>query len=203
MFYYLEGKLAHSEPNMAVIDCGGVGYLCHVSTMTQANLKLGEKCRIYTYLYVREDAMDLYGFHTVDEKNCFLLLTGISGVGMKAGLSILSTLSPEKFALAVLSDDEKALTQAPGVGKKLAQRIILELKDKLKKQYGSDKLSGIDIGVQNENISSLDTTGEALMALQVLGYSSAEASSALRGADTAASSVEELIRYALKNLAKG
>ncbi len=200
MFYYLEGRLAHTEPNVAVIDCGGVGYMCHVTTITQANLKLGEKCRLYTYLYVREDAMDLYGFHSVEEKNCFLLLTAISGVGMKAGLSILSTLSPEKFALAVLSDDEKALTQAPGVGKKLAQRIILELRDKLKKQYGSEQLSTAQIGISSE--SPTDSVGEALMALQVLGYSSTEASAAMRGADTAAS-VEELIRYALKNLAKG
>ncbi len=200
MFYYLEGRLAHTEPNVAVIDCGGVGYLCHVTTITQANLKLGEKCRIYTYLYVREDAMELYGFHSVEEKNCFLLLTAISGVGMKAGLSILSTLSPEKFALAVLSDDEKALTQAPGVGKKLAQRIILELRDKLKKQYGSEQLSAAQVGVSAESPS--DSVGEALMALQVLGYSTTEASAAMRGADTAAS-VEELIRYALKNLAKG
>ena len=200
MFYYLEGKLTHTEPNVAVIDCGGVGYMCHVTTITQANLKLGEKCRLYTYLYVREDAMDLYGFHSVEEKNCFLLLTAISGVGMKAGLSILSTLSPEKFALAVLSDDEKAFTQAPGVGKKLAQRIILELRDKLKKQYGSEQLSTAQIGISSE--SPTDSVGEALMALQVLGYSSTEASAAMRGADTAAS-VEELIRYALKNLAKG
>ena len=203
MFYYLEGKIAHMEPNLAVVDCGGVGYECHVTTMTLASLKLGEKARIYTYLHVREDAMELYGFHSVDEKNCFLLLTGISGVGMKAGIAILSTLSPEKFALAVLSDDEKALTHAPGIGKKLAQRIILELKDKLKKQYSAGtKQTDIDL-VSMADISGVDTTGEALMALQVLGYTSAEASGALRGVDTAGKSVEDLIRIALKNLAKG
>ena len=201
MFYYLEGKIAHTEPNLAVVDCGGVGYECHVTTMTLSSLKLGEKARLYTYLYVREDAMELYGFHSIDEKNCFMLLTGISGVGMKAGLAILSTLSPEKFALAVLSDDEKALTHAPGIGKKLAQRIILELKDKLTKQYsGGTKQNEL---ITMTDISSIDTTGEALMALQVLGYTSGEASAALRGVDTAGKTVEDLIRIALKNLAKG
>jgi len=202
MFYYVEGKVTHTEPNMAVIDCGGVGYLCHVTTLTLSTLKLGEKARLYTYLYVREDAMELYGFHSIDEKNCFMLLTGISGVGMKAGLAILSTVSPEKFALAVLSDDEKALTQAPGIGKKLAQRIILELKDKLKKQYSAGGKQSADF-VLPTDLETVDTTGEALMALQVLGYTSAEASGALRGVDTAGKSVEDLIRIALKNLAKG
>jgi len=201
MFYYVEGKIAHTEPNLAVVDCGGVGYECHVTTMTLSSLKLGEKARLYTYLYVREDAMELYGFHSIDEKNCFMLLTGISGVGMKAGLAILSTLSPEKFALAVLSDDEKALTHAPGIGKKLAQRIILELKDKLKKQYSSGSKQSELITITD--ISGVDTTGEALMALQVLGYTSGEASAALRGVDTAGKTVEDLIRIALKNLAKG
>ena len=191
------------EPNLAVVDCGGVGYECHVTTMTLASLKLAEKARLYTYLYVREDAMELYGFHSIDEKNCFLLLTGISGVGMKAGLAILSTLSPEKFALAVLSDDEKALTHAPGIGKKLAQRIILELKDKLKKQYSTGSKQSDPAFMTMTDIAGVDATGEALMALQVLGYTSGEASAALKGVDTADKSVEDLIRIALKNLAKG
>ena len=146
--------------------------------------------------------MELYGFVNADEKNCFMLLTGISGVGMKAGIAILSTLSPEKFALAVLSDDEKALTAAPGIGKKLAQRIILELKDKLKKQYSSSGKQNVDFTAVSD-IMPADSMGEALMALQVLGYTSAEAAAALKGTDTNGKSVEELIRIALKNLAKG
>lgn len=202
MYYYLEGKITHTEPNIAVVDCGGVGYLCHVTTITLSQLKLGDKCRLYTYMHVREDAMELFGFASIDEKNCFMLLTGISGVGMKAGLAILSTLTPEKFALAVLSDDEKALTASPGIGKKLAQRIILELKDKLKKQYSSSGKQSMDFTYVSETVV-VDSVGEALMALQVLGYTSAEASAALKGVETTDKSVEELIRIALKNLAKG
>ena len=202
MYAYLNGMVTQLEPHVAVIECGGVGYLCHITTMTQSRLQLGERTKLYVFLYVREDAMELYGFHSMEEKNCFLLLTGISGVGMKAGLAILSTLSPEKFALAVLSGDEKALTNAPGIGKKLAQRIILELKDQLKKQYASGKQ---EFGSLPEAVvtEASDAVGEAVLALQVLGYTAAEATAALRGENLEGKTVEECIRYALKNLAKG
>jgi len=201
MFYYLDGTVSHIEPSIAVIDCGGVGYLCHVTTQTQSELKVGERGRLYTHLNVREDIFELYGFHSLEEKDCFLLLTGISGVGMKAGLSILSTLTPEKFALAVLSGEERQLCNAPGIGKKLAQRIILELKDKMKKQFSlADKSISQELPIQT--VTDTDKCGEAIMAMQVLGYSAAEASHAMKGIDCTELGVEEIIRQALKNMGK-
>ena len=200
MFYYLEGVVSHLEPSIAVIDCGGVGYECHVSVMTQSRLKKGERSRLYTHVHVREEAFELYGFADREERNCFRLLLGITGVGTKAALSILSTVSPEKFALAVLSDDERTLCDAPGIGKKLAQRVILELKDKLKRQY---KPTAQPAGTIAADASlPVDKGAEALMALQVLGYTTAEAAAALRGADTIAMSVEDMIRHALKGLVR-
>ncbi len=200
MFYYLEGLVTHTEPYIAVIDCGGVGYLCHVTTMTQSRIKQGQKARLYTHLNVREDAMELYGFADIEERNCFLLLVGISGVGMKVGLSILSSLSPERFAMAVLGDDERALTAVPGVGKKLAQRIILELKDKLKSR---EKNRGtVESFLPDAALPGGNALDEARMALQVLGYSPTEASAALRGCDPSVMNVEEMIRAALKLLAR-
>lgn len=198
MFYYLEGIVTHTEPYIAVIDCGGVGYLCRVSSITQAKLKIGQKYRIFTHLYVREDAFDIYGFADLEEKNTFLLLTSISSIGMKMALSILSTMSPAALAMAVLNADERALVAVPGVGKKLAQRIILELKDKLKKQM-PDVVASDDITIAAPiSGSNID---EAVAALQVLGYSANEASNALRGADKGLG-VEDLIRFGLKNLTK-
>ncbi|MBQ1503883.1 MAG: Holliday junction branch migration protein RuvA [Oscillospiraceae bacterium] len=198
MFYYLEGTVAHLEPYVAVIDCGGVGYLCHVSTISQAKLKLGQKARVYTHLYVREDAMEIYGFADLEEKNCFLLLTSISSIGMKVALSILSTLTPAALAMAVINEDERAIVAVPGIGKKLAQRIILELKDKLKKSM-PDVIRSEDFDVPLPAAGS--NIDEAVAALQVLGYSASEASAALRGAkpDT---SVEDLIRLALNHLSR-
>lgn len=198
MFYYLDGTVAHIEPYVAVIDCGGVGYLCRVSSITQAKLKLGQRQRLYTYLHVREDAFEIYGFADTEEKNCFLLLTSISSIGMKMALSILSSLSPSALAMAVINDDERALVAVPGIGKKLAQRIILELKDKLKKQM-PDVLESDDFtAVVPPSGSNVE---EAAAALQALGYGTAEAANALRDAAKDLP-VEELIRIGLKNLMK-
>ena len=133
MFYYLKGTVAHMAPYLAVVDCGGVGYACRTTHNTLARLKVGESAKLYTHLYVREEIFELYGFATEEEKNCFLELIGVSGVGPKAALSILSSTSPEGLAMSIITGDEKALTVAPGIGKKIAQRIILELKDKLAK----------------------------------------------------------------------
>lgn len=199
MFYYLEGTVSVVEAHIAVIDCGGVGYLCNISLHTQSSLTRGARARLYTYLNVREDTFELYGFADLEEKNCFTLLTGVSGVGMKVALSILSTLSPAEFMLAVLNEDEKALTRASGVGKKLAQRLILELRDKLKKEYPADDASA---GWLPEPAQQ-DKTGEARMALQALGYSAAEASAALKSIDMSALSLEDVIRTALKSLVRG
>ena len=141
MFYYLEGKVAHVEPYLAVIDCGGVGYACRTTNHTIRQLKKGEVKRLYTYLNVGDGIFELYGFATEQELNSFKLLIGVSGVGPKAALAILSVCTPQGLAMAVITGDEKALIAAPGIGKKIAQRIILERKDKLTKEQQLDVIS--------------------------------------------------------------
>lgn len=196
MFYYVDGTVAHIEPYLAVIDCGGVGYACATTNNTLSNLKKGARAKLYTYLNVREDAMDLYGFYTQSELGSFKMLIGISGVGPKAALSILSSSTPDALALAVISGDEKALTVAPGIGKKIAQRIILELKDKMAKEQ-----SGLISG-SGEKSSCGGKTAEAMAALAVLGYTQQDIGAALKGMDVEAMSSEEIIRRALKNMIK-
>ena len=201
MFYYVNGTVAHLAPYLAVIDCGGVGYACRTTNNTLARLKKGETARLYTYLNVREDAMELYGFFAEDERNCFQLLIGVSGVGPKAALSILSSSTPETLAMSIITGDEKALTVAPGIGKKIAQRVILELKDKLAKGQiapGGESYGGTGVTVIPENKSS-----EAAAALAVRGYSTAEIGVALKGIDLDALSLEEIIKQALKKMVKG
>ena len=201
MFYYVSGTVAHMGPYLAVIDCGGVGYACRTTNHTLSRLKQGEKAKLYTYLNVREDAMELYGFATENERNCFELLISVSGVGPKAALSILSAATPESLAMSVITGDEKALTVAPGIGKKIAQRIILELKDKLAKGQispGGEAYGGTGVTVIPEN-----KTSEAAAALAVLGYSQGEINLALKGIDLEALSLEEIIRQALKKMVKG
>ena len=200
MFYYVNGTVAHLAPYLAVIDCGGVGYACRTTNNTLARLKKGETARLYTYLNVREDAMELYGFFTEDERNCFQLLIGVSGVGPKAALSILSSSTPETLAMSIITGDEKALTVAQGIGKKIAQRIILELKDKLAKGQiapGGESYGGTGVTVIPENKSS-----EAAAALAVLGYSQGEIAAALKGIDVDALALEEIIKQALKRMVK-
>ena len=136
MFYYLSGTVTHIEPYLAVIDCGGVGYACRTTSYTLSALKKGDKGKLFTHLNVREDAMELYGFATQEELNLFQQLISVSGVGPKAALSILSASTPANLALSIITGDEKALTCAQGIGKKIAQRVILELKDKLAKGGG-------------------------------------------------------------------
>ena len=131
MLYYVSGPVAVLEPSLAVIDCGGVGYGCRVTAYTAAQLKLNQTARLYITESIREDAFDLYGFISKEEQHCFQLLTTVTGVGPKAAMAILSAGGPQNFTLAVMTGDEKMLTAAQGVGKKLAQRIILELKDKV------------------------------------------------------------------------
>ena len=201
MFYYVSGTVAHTAPYLAVIDCGGVGYACRTTNHTLSRLKQGEKAKLYTYLNVREDAMELYGFATENERNCFELLISVSGVGPKAALSILSAATPESLAMSVITGDEKALTVAPGIGKKIAQRIILELKDKLAKGQispGGEAYGGTGVTVIPEN-----KTSEAAAALAVLGYSQGEINLALKGLDLEALSLEEIIKQALKKMVKG
>lgn len=201
MFYYVKGPVAHVAPYLAVIDCGGVGYACHTTNTTLSYLKKGETAKLYTYLHVREDIFDLYGFFTEEERNCFELLIGVSGVGPKAALSILSATSPENLAMSIITGDEKALTVAQGIGKKIAQRIILELKDKLAKGQlttpGGETYRGSGITVIPENKAT-----EAAAALAVLGYSQAEVAIALKGVDVENLKLEDIIKQALKKMVK-
>lgn len=199
MFYHLDGKVAELGQGMAVIDCNGVGYLVNTSLTTQSRLKVGERSKLYISESVREDAFELFGFATKSEKRSFDLLIGVSGVGPKAALSILSAYTPEALAMAILSGDEKALTVAPGIGKKIAQRVILELKDKLAKESGDFELpmkSGAPVAVGDGKLS------DAAAALAVLGYGPAEINVALKGMDVAPLTVEEIIKAALKNMMK-
>ena len=197
MYYYVNGTVAEIGPNLAVIDCGGVGYACATTNYTLAQLKRGEQAKLYTYLHVREEIFDLYGFSTQAELSSFKMLLGVSGVGPKAALAILSSGTPDQLALSIVTGDEKSLTGVPGIGKKIAQRIILELKDKLaKEQTGFDARMGT-----LSPIPAGGKTQEAASALAVLGYSSQEISAALKGVD-AVLPVEEMIRIALKKMAR-
>lgn len=202
MFYYVSGKVAHIEPYLAVIDCGGVGYACRTTNYTLSQITMGQSAKLLTYLNVREDAMELYGFGSGEELRLFRQLISVSGVGPKAALSILSSSTPTSLAMSIITGDEKALTAAPGVGKKIAQRIILELKDKLSKGQGVSA-AGETITVDAVTIIPQDKRSEASAALAVLGYSQAEISVALRGVDAEQLTLEQIIRAALKNMVKG
>lgn len=193
MLYYVSGKVTVLEPGLAVIDCGGVGYGCRVTAYTAAQLKLDKTARLYITESIREDAFDLYGFISREEQRCYELLTSVNGVGPKAAMSILAS-GPQNFTLAVMTGDEKLLTAAQGVGKKLAQRIILELKDKMGGAAELD-FSGGPVAAAAPAQSGGIALAQA--ALQELGYSPAEIAAALKGADPKAST-EELVRYALR-----
>lgn len=200
MFYYLSGRITLLDANLAVVDCGGVGYACHVTSYTQSQLRIGEEKRLYTYCNIREDAFDIFGFATRDELRCFELLLGVTGVGPKAAVAILSVLTPEQFALAVMTGDDHSITMAPGVGRKTAQRIVLELKDKLGKGiYAVDFSPSGAVNVPAPN----NKTALAAAALAELGYAQSEISSALKGIDVQTLPVEEIIRQALRAMVTG
>ena len=199
MFYYLNGVVAHKEPYLAVIDCGGVGYACRTTAYTLAALNVGEKAKLFTHVNVKEDAFDIYGFSTTEELHLFQLLIGVSGVGPKAGLAILSSNTPANLAMSIITGDERALTSAPGVGKKIAQRVILELKDKLAK--GQVAATGESYGGTGVTVIPENKASEAAAALAVLGYSRDEINTALRGLDLENLTLEQIIRTALRGLA--
>jgi len=201
MFYYLEGTVTIIGQNLAVIDTGGAGYACMTTMNTLSRLETNKKARLYTYCNIKEDAFDIYGFFDLSEKRCFELLLGVSGVGPKAALSILSSATPESLALAIIGDDEASLTIAPGVGKKLAQRIILELKDKVSKETAALKTSGY-VPPRGDSGQQGSKQRDAAAALAVLGYSQGEISAAMRKVDTSELSVEEIIREVLKRSVK-
>ena len=194
MLYYVSGPVTVLEPGLAVIDCGGVGYGCRVTAYTAAQLKLNTPAKLYITESIREDAFDLYGFASREEQRCYELLTAVNGVGPKAAMAILSAGGPQNFTLAVMTGDEKMLTAAQGVGKKIAQRIILELKDKIGGGSMELDFSGGPAAAPAQPTSNLAL---ATAALQELGYSPAEISAALKGADPKAST-EDLIRHALR-----
>ncbi|MBQ4642052.1 MAG: Holliday junction branch migration protein RuvA [Oscillospiraceae bacterium] len=193
MLYYVSGTLAILEPGLAVIDCSGVGYGCRVTAYTAAQLKLGKEAKLLITESIREDAYDLYGFISREEQRCYELLTSVNGVGPKAAMAILAA-GPQNFTLAVMTGDEKLLTAAQGVGKKIAQRIILELKDKI----GG---SAVELDFSSPSVSAAPAAGNhtalATAALQELGYSPSEIATALKGADPNATT-EEQIRHALR-----
>ena len=202
MFYYLDGTVAEILPYLAVIDCGGVGYACKTTNNTLSALKKGQRGKLYTYLNVGEGIFELYGFATQNELNSFKMLLGVSGVGPKAALAILSATTPESLAMAIVTEDAKTLTAAPGIGKKIAQRIILELKDKMARETAG---GGLDFsggkGVPAAPVFTNKAT-EAAQALAVLGYSSQEVGIALKGVDVENLPLEEIIRQSLKKMVK-
>ena len=193
MLYYVSGKVAILEPGLAVIDCGGVGYGCRITAYTAGQLKLNQNARLYITESIREDAFDLYGFSSREEQRCYELLTSVNGVGPKAAMSILAA-GPQNFTLAVMTGDEKMLTAAQGIGKKIAQRIILELKDKI--GGGSMELD-FSAGTTAAPVQAGSNAALAHAALQELGYSPAEISTALKGVDPNATT-EEMVRHALR-----
>ena len=206
MFYYISGKLAHLDPTFAVVDAGGVGYKLTISGSTHAamphHLTVSEppEVKLYSYMAVREDDVELFGFASEEELSSFKLLITVSGVGPKAALSILTQLTPQKLAIAICTEDKKAIAKANGIGPKTAARIVLELKDKLKQQtvFEGDEALSLDEATDLGGSSSKRKDAED--ALAVLGYSRSEASSVLRTIDTQSLELDEIIRQALKKL---
>ncbi len=198
MIYSITGIIAQVEPYHIVVECGGIGYSIRTSMTSLSKLaNIGEKVKIYTYLHVREDVLDLFGFAELNELNSFKMLISISGVGPKAAISILSDLTPEQFALCVATGDFKTLTKAQGIGAKTAQRIVLELKDKVSKNQIASGVLGetmLDISAKTGNAS------EAISALEVLGYARSEATQVITKLDSNMS-IEEMIKSGLKALA--
>lgn len=200
MIYSVKGTLIHKEAGLAVVECAGVGYGCRTTYNTLSYLgNTGEQVTLFTYLHVREDGIELFGFHDKQELGCFKMLLGVSGVGPKAALSILSDIDPNNFALAVATGDFKQLTKCKGIGSKTAQRIVLELKDKISKdQLNFANAAPVTGGAK---FISGGAAAEAVDALLVLGYSRSEAEGAVAVLDSSLSA-EELIRQSLKGLAK-
>ena len=206
MFYYISGKLAMADLSTAVIDAGGVGYKLTISENTYNSLPPrhtteAPNVRLYTYMAVREDGIELFGFANEAELSSFKMLLGVSGVGPKAAISILSLLTPEKFALAVCTEDRKTIAKANGIGPKTAARVILELKDKLMKQTDIDAAAAASIESPAARVpTNSGKLSEAQDALMVLGYSRAEAQNVLKNIDTQNLGLEEIIKKALKLL---
>jgi len=199
LFYHINGKVTAIEPNLAVIDCGGIGFALNATVNTLSRLQIGESAKLYTYEHIREDSFDLFGFFDKQEKRCFEMLIGVSGVGPKAAISILSAVTPEALAMAVISGDEKALTIAPGIGKKIAQRILLELKDKIAKETSGFDIRGATASSAPIGVSKLS---DAVSALAVLGYSNSEITIAMKDIDVDNTALEDIIKQVLRKMLK-
>lgn len=198
MFAYIKGSLEQKSNNYVVIDVGGIGYKIFMATKAiEALGEIGEIVKVHTHYYVREDNISLYGFNTNEELRMFELLLQVSGIGAKSAIAMLSEISPSSFALAVISDDISQLVKIPGIGKKTAARIVLELKDKLKTEEAITKAEEVKLSITNE-----EETSEAIAALQVLGYTKREIEKALENVDTKNLQLEEIIKQGLKNLAR-
>lgn len=198
MFAYIKGSLEQKSNNYVVIDVGGIGYKIFMATKAIETLgEIGKVVKVHTHYYVREDNISLYGFNTNEELRMFELLLQVSGIGAKSAIAMLSEISPSSFALAVISDDISQLVKIPGIGKKTAARIVLELKDKLKTEEAITKTEEVKLSITNE-----EETSEAIAALQVLGYTKREIEKALENVDTKNLQLEDIIKQGLKNLAR-
>lgn len=202
MFYYLKGLLEYRDATTCVIDCGGVGYKLTVSLITSELLinKMNQNVKLFTHLAVREDGVELFGFGSNEERSCFNQLITVSGIGPKAAMNILSAMTPDKFSLAVCTEDVKAISKAPGIGAKTAARIVLELKDKISKDM-------MTLGVKSdlESVKAIpknSSLSEAAEALIVLGYDKATVQSVLAGLPATVTDVGEMVKLALKKLAR-
>lgn len=200
MFYHLNGTVSELAQNLVVLECGGIGFALNATLNTVSHLKMGEKAKLYVAESIGETNFDLYGFADKAEKRCFEMLVSVSGIGPKAALSILSYTTPEGLALAIMNNDLKTLTVAPGIGKKIAQRVILELKDKISKEMGGAEISlpiaAAPAAAENSQVS------DALTALTVLGYSSAEVAPVLKTLDVSGMSAEQIIKTVLRQMVK-
>lgn len=203
MYYYLNGELTHRDASLCVIDCGGVGYKLTVSLITSDQLasKLGQKVKLFTHLAVREDGIELFGFGSSEERQCFNQLTSVSGIGPKVAMSILSTLTPDRLAVAVCNEDVKLIAKTPGIGAKTAARIVLELKDKMSKDAVSFAVGAQKLDTPPTVSATSANLAEAAEALGVLGYDRNTILGALKGIDPS-TEVGEIIRAALKKLAR-
>ena len=202
MFHHIEGIVSEIGQNLAVIDCGGIGFALNTTLNTLSYLKAGEKSKLYVSEAVKEDAFELYGFYSKSERRCFEMLTAVSGIGPKAALSILSANTPEGLALAIMNNDLKTLTVAPGIGKKIAQRVILELKDKISKEMDPSEFSLPAASVSAAVSADNGSINDAMAALTVLGYSSAELAPVLKKLDLSGMDAEQIIKAVLRHMVK-
>ncbi len=200
MFYHINGTVTELELSLAVIECAGLGFAVNITMNTAASLGVGEKAKLFISEAIGENNFDLYGFMNKSEKRCFEMLISVSGIGPKAAMSILSHNSPESLAIAVMNDDIKALTVAPGIGKKIAQRVILELKDKLSKETANIEIK-LPAAISTGPVQS-SAINDAVMGLGVLGYSSVEITPVLKNLDTGDMTAEQIIKAVLKQMVK-